>query len=519
MDSNKNNKRIAKNTLMLYFRMILTMLVSLYTSRGVLNTLGVEDYGTYNVVGAIVMTFGFFNGAMASATQRFLTIDIGRKDHVQLRKTFNTTQIIVICIAVLVFVLAETIGLWFVNNKLILPEGRMEAARWVYHFSILSFMVTVIQSPHNALIIAHEKMSVFAYLSILDALLKLFIVFLLVHLSFDKLELYGVLIFVASFFVAAIYRMYTRTYFEETKFLIVKDKSLYKTLLGFALWNLFGAVSLVVKAQGVSIILNIFFGTIINAALGVANQVSGTVASFVGNFQMATNPQIIKSYAEDDKEYMTNLVIRTSKFSFFFLFILTLPIILEIDYILKLWLKLVPDYTAIFTILILINALIDTVSGPLMAAVSATGKIKVYQLVVGGLSILILPVSYFFFKFGYPPESTFIVSVCIAILAFVLRVFFTKKQIPEFSIRHFIHEILIRSIPVVFISVLIPWFIMSNMHPGLTRVILVTLTALSISMTTIYSVGLKNNEKLFVKNAFVDLNKIINEFFTKYRRV
>jgi O-antigen/teichoic acid export membrane protein len=519
LDLNENNKRIAKNTLMLYFRMILTTLVSLYTSRVVLNSLGVEDYGTYNVVGGAVTMFGFFNGAMTSATQRFLTLDIGRKDHVQLRKTFNATQIIHICIALIIFILAETIGLWFVNNKLNLPEGRMEAARWVYHFSVLSFVVTVIQAPYNALIIARERMSVFAYISILDVLLKLFIVFLLAHISFDKLELYGILIFVVSFIVAAIYRIYTRRHFEETKFLIVKDKSLYKTLISYSVWNLIGAISLVVKAQGVSIMLNIFFGTVINAAQGVANQVSGTVASFVSNFQMASNPQIIKSYAAEDKGYMTNLVIRTSKFSFFLLFILTLPIILEIDYILKLWLKLVPNYTAIFTILILINALIDTVSGPLIAAVAATGKIKVYQLVVAGLSILILPVSYLFFKFGYPPESTFIASVIIAVVAFVFRLLFTKKQIPEFLIKQFIQEILIRSIPVVLLSVLIPWLIMSNMHPGFTRLILVTFASLSISMITIYSVGLKNNERLFIKNALGALNQKIHRFLTKYQRV
>ena len=519
LDSNRNNKRVAKNTLMLYFRMILTLLVSLYTSRVVLNTLGVEDYGTYNVVGGAVMLFGFFNGAMSSATQRFLTYDIGREDHVQLRKTFNATHIIHIGIALLIFILAETIGLWFVINKLNLPEGRMEAALWVFHFSALSFMVTVIQAPYNALIIARERMSVFAYISILDVSLKLFIVYMLTWISFDKLKLYGILIFVASFIVAAIYRMYTSTHFEETKFLIVKDKPLYKTLISFSFWNLFGAVSLVVKAQGVNIILNIFFGTLINAALGVANQVSGTIASFVSNFQMASNPQIIKSYAADDKGYMTNLVIRTSKISFFLLFILTLPIILEIDYILKLWLKLVPDYTAIFTRLILINALIDAVSGALMAAMAATGKIKVYQLVVGGLSILILPLSYLFFKLGYPPESTFVVSISIAVIAFVFRVLFTKKQIPEFSIRQFIQEILIRNIPVILLSVLIPWLILSNMHPGITRLILVTVTSLSISIITIYSVGLKNTERLFIKNVLGAFNQKVHVFLIKYQKV
>ena len=219
ISSSANNNRIAKNTLMLYFRMILTMLVSLYTSRVVLNTLGVEDYGTYSVVGSAVTMFGMVNGAMTSATQCFLTFDIGRIDNIQLRKTFNATQIIHIGIALFILILAETIGLWFLNNKLILPEGRMEAARWVYHFSVLSFIFTIIQSPYSALIIAREKMSVYAYLSILEVLLKLFIVFLLAYISFDKLKLYSILIFVVSFIIAAFYRIYSRIHFEETKFL------------------------------------------------------------------------------------------------------------------------------------------------------------------------------------------------------------------------------------------------------------------------------------------------------------
>ena len=485
------------------------MLVSLYTSRVVINTLGVEDYGIYNVVGGAVLMFGFFNGAMSSATQRFLTIDIGRKDYWQLRKTFNATQIVHVGIALLVFILAETIGLWFITNKLNLPEGRMEVVRWVYHFSLLSFIISIIQAPYNALIIARERMGVFAYISIFDVSMKLFVVFVLTWISFDKLKLYGILIFAVSFIVAAIYRIYTRINFEETKFLIVKDKLLYKNLISYSGWNLFGAISLVAKSQGVSIMLNIFFGAGINAAQGVANQVSATVTSFVSNFQMASNPQIIKSYAADDKKYMTDLVIRTSKFSFFLLFVLTLPIILEIHYILKIWLKLVPEYTGILTRLILINALIDSVSGPLMAAVSATGKIKVYQIVIGGLSMLVLPLSFLLFKLDFPPESTFIGSICIALFALVFRLFYTKKLISEFLVAEFIQEILIRIVAVILISVLIPFLIIFNMDPGVARLILVSLSSSIMSMAAVFSVGLKNNEKLFVKNVLVNLQEKI----------
>lgn len=487
------------------------MLVSLYTSRVVLNVLGVEDYGTYNVVGGVVTMFGFFNGAMSSATQRFLSFDLGRKDYVQLRKTFNATQLIHIGIALLIFVLAETIGLWFVNTQLNLPEDRMEAARWVYHFAVLSFMISIIQVPYNSILIARERMSVYAYMSILEVLLKLLIVFMLTWIAFDKLKLYGILLFAVSFIMAFIYRIYCLKQFDETRFELVKDRALYKTLISYSGWNLFGNIAAVAKGQGVSIILNIFFGTVVNAAQGVANQVFAAINSFVSNFQMASNPQIIKSYASDDKAYMTNLIIRTSKFSFYLLFILTLPVMLEIEYILKIWLKLLPDYTAVFTILILINALIDTVSGPLMTALQATGKIKVYQSVVGILLILILPISYLFFRFGFPPESTFYVSICVAIMAFIFRVLLTKRQIPEFSIRQFLQEIVIRNIPVVLLSILIPWLIRINIQVGFTRLVIVTLTSLSISTIAIYLIGLKRTEQTFVRNA-------MTAFVTKIKR-
>ena len=518
MNSHKNNKRIARNTMMLYLRMILTLLVSLYTSRIVLNTLGIEDYGIYSLVGGAVTMFGFLSGAMSSATQRFLTYDIGQENNVQLRKTFNAAQIIHIGIAILILILAETIGLWFVSNKLNIPELRLEAALWVYHCSVLSFMVTVIQAPYSALIIAHEKMSVFAYLSIVDVLLKLFVVLLLSSISFDKLELYALLIFGVSVTVAAFYRIYSSIHFEETKFLIVNEKALYKRLASYSIWNLFGAVSLVAKTQGVSIMLNIFFGVIVNSALGVANQVSGAVYSFVSNFQVASNPQIIKSYAKDDKEYMNNLVIRTSKFSFILLFILTLPVIMETEYILQLWLKLVPEYTVIFTKLILIEALIQSISGSLMAAVSATGNIRLYQLVVGGFSLLILPISYLFLTMGYPPKSTFIVSIITAVSAFIFRLIFIKKQIPEFSIRQFIQEVLVRNIPVVMLSLSISLTLLSNMQPGLTRLSLVVLTSFGISIITFYYIGLKNNEKLFVKNTLMSVSNNMYKVIANYRK-
>ncbi|MDD2995045.1 MAG: lipopolysaccharide biosynthesis protein [Paludibacter sp.] len=509
--SQQNNKRIAKNTLMLYFRMILTMLVSLYTSRVVLNVLGVDDFGTYNVVGGVVTMFGFLNGAMASATQRFLSFELGKNDLIQLRKTFNAAQIVHIGIALLVFVLAETIGLWFLNNYLNIPAGRMEAARWIYHFSVLSFMITIIQVPYNAVIIARERMNVYAYVSILEVILKLLVVFMLSWISFDKLKLYGVLLFVVSFIVAAIYRIYTLRQFAETRFELVKDKALYKTLISYSGWNLFGGVAAISKSQGVSVLLNMFFGTVVNAAQGIAVQISSAINMFVSNFQMASNPQIIKSFAVGDIAYLNNMVVRTSKFSFYLLFILTLPIVIEIDYILKLWLNIVPKYTAIFSILILVNALIDTISGPLMTALQATGKIKLYQFLVGTLLMLILPVTYLLFKLGYPPMSTFFVSISVSLIALALRLILTKKQIPEFSVYLFIKETILRNTPVVALSLVVPLLLLFTIPSDGFRLVYVVLAALISSVSVIYLLGLSKNEKLFVTS-------MINNFVVRLRK-
>lgn len=508
MSKADKNKKIAKNTLMLYFRMILTMLVSLYTSRVVLNNLGVEDYGTYNVVGGIVTMFGFINGAMSSATQRFLSFDLGKNNFIQLRKTFNATRAIHLGISLFIFVLAETIGLWFVQTQLRLPEGRMDAAIWIYHFAVLSFMISIYQVPYNALIFAREKMNIYAYLSILEVTLKLLIVFLLNWIEYDKLILYGILTFSVSLFMIAFYRIYCWKHYDETRFELVKDKSLYKTLISYSGWNLFGNIAVVAKGQGVSIILNIFFGTVVNAAQAISNQVSGAVSQFVFNFQIASNPQIIKSYASKDKEYMNQLMISTSKFSFYLLYILTLPIMLEAHYIITFWLKMVPAYTVPFTILILINILIDTVSGPLMIGIQATGKIKLYQTVVGLLQILILPLSYLCFCFGEPPESTFLVNIFISIIALIFRLKLIKKQMQEFAIRQFVHDVVLRSAPVIFISICIPLWLKMSLPEGILRCSLILMSSFSFSVATIYFLGINKNEKAFIKTY---LNSLLNK--------
>ena len=340
MSEFSTNKRVAKNTLFLYFRMILIMLVTLYTSRVVLAELGIKDYGIYNVVGGVVMMFSFLNNCMSSATQRFMTFELGKGDMQKLRNVFAASLNIHIFIALIIVILAETIGLWFVNEKLVISHDRIFAANWVYQFSILTFCVNIIQVPYNAVLIAHEKMSIYAYISILEVLLKLGIVYLLAIVSSDKLIVYGMLVFIVQLIIRCIYQAYCKRHYEESKFKLFWNKYLYKQMSSFAGWNLFGSVAWLLRDQGLNIVLNLFFGPAINAARGIASQVSNAVIGFISNFQVALNPQITKNYATGHILEMEKLSYMGIKFSFLLLFIMVFPICLNIDYILHLWLEI-----------------------------------------------------------------------------------------------------------------------------------------------------------------------------------
>lgn len=480
------------------------MLVTLYTSRVILNTLGVEDYGIYNVVGGVVSLLSVFSSAMSTATQRFLSFEIGKGDFGQLKKTFNAAQFIHIGIALFVFILAETVGLWFIKNYLVIPVDRMEAALWVYHFSILSFMISIIQVPYNAIIIAHERMSIYAYLSIFEVVLKLLIVFLLTCLSFDKLKIYGMMYLGITILIASSYRIYTLINFKETQIELVKDKKLYITLISYSGWNLFGNLAAVVKGHGISLLLNLFFGPVINATIGIATQVQTAVHLFVSNFQTAVNPQIVKSYATDDSEYMHSLIIRSSRFSFYLLFLLSLPIILEVKQILILWLKNVPEYSQIFTVLSLILILITCISGPLITALLATGDIKRYQTVVGLLLILILPISYLFLKLGSHPYVTLYVAFVIEIFAMLFRLYFLRKMI-KFPVFKFIKEVLVKNIFIVLISLSLPLFVINIMDESLIRLLIIVSLSLFWNAVVIILIGLNKSER---KVMFKIINKV-----------
>ena len=399
-DTSSNNKRIAKNTVFLYLRTMLTMIVSLYTSRVILQILGVEDYGIYNVVGGFVTLMSFLSGAISSSTSRYITFALGKGDEKYLKDVFSTSLLAHLVIACIIVFIGETLGLWFVLNKLIIPEERMTAALVAYQIGLLSTVIYMWSIPYNACIIAHEKMSAFAYISIYEAVTKLLIVFLLVYIPIDKLISYSILLFAVQLSVRFIYSWYCRKNFVESKARFLWNKNLFKEMLKFAGWNLWGSTSYALFTQGVNILLNMFFGPVVNAARGIAIQVQSAVSLFATNFQAAVNPQITKSYANSELDVMHVLICRSSKYSFFLLFCLSLPIIIENNFILVLWLKEVPNYTPIFLQLMLWVCIIDAMSNPLMTAAAATGRVKVYQSIIGTILLMIVPISYIALSWG-----------------------------------------------------------------------------------------------------------------------
>ena len=376
-----NNKRIAKNTLLLYFRMLFLMLVSLYTSRVVLNALGVEDFGIYNVVGGVVAMFTMLSGSLSAAITRFITYELGTGNQENLKKIFSSAVTIQIGLAVVIILLAEAGGVWFLNVKMNIPEARMIAANWVFQFSILTFAINLISVPYNASIIAHERMSAFAYISILEAIGKLAIAYLITVSPIDRLIFYALLMCVVALLIRLVYGYYCKKHFAECTYHFLWNKNLLKRMFGFAGWNFIGASSAVLRDQGGNVVINLFCGPAVNAARGIAFQVNTAVHGFVTNFMTALNPQITKSYASGDREYMMTLIFQGARLSFYMLLVLSLPILVNTHYILALWLKIVPEHTVLFVQLILLFGLSESISNPLITAMLATGKIRNYQII------------------------------------------------------------------------------------------------------------------------------------------
>jgi O-antigen/teichoic acid export membrane protein len=500
-----NTTRIVKNTLMLYFRQILIMLVSLYTVRVVLNTLGVEDYGIYNVVGGITVLFSFLNGAMTSATQRFLNYALGQNNIEQVRDVYSISLVLYSFIALFVIVFAETLGLWFLRTQLNIPSDRRLAAFWVYQFSIVAMVINIMRVPYYATIIAYEKMTFFAQISILEGILKLIIAFLLLVSPIDILIFYALLGCSAGFLLLFVYKYYCNKNFTIAHFRACKDKKLFFQLIGFSNWSILGGIANVSSAQGTNMLINMFSSVTVNAALGIAVQVNSAVYQFVGNFQTAFNPQIIKSYAMKDYDYFITLLLQTSKYSFYLLFLFVLPLFINIDFILSVWLNNVPEYAVVFTQLILVFSLIDAISGPLWMSVQATGNIKKYQLIVSCFIFANLPLSFLFLRLGYSPVWVLIIKVALNILTLLWRTFFLQSHINFPVLRFFIDLI----VPVIVIS-LISSFVLVILHSrykGFIGLIVSCLASLICTGSLIYFLGLKPEERRSLKH-WLRSNKI-----------
>ena len=428
-ESSANNKRIAKNTLFMYVRMFITMCVGLYTSRIILRVLGVEDYGLYNVIGGIVAMFGFLNNSMANATSRFLTFSLGKDDKKEEGNVFSMAVIIHIGISLIIFLLAETIGLWYLHNKLVVPEGRLHAAEWLYQLTILTTMVNIMNVPYNAAIIAHERMNAFAYISIMDVMLKLAIVIGLQWVTFDRLITYATLMFAVLLLDRFLYIMYCRKRLSELKFKFYFNKALFKEIFGFAGWNMFGSFCYFFYSQGLNLIINLFCGTAVNAARGIANQVENVVKQFAYNVQTAINPQIIKSYAQNDLQRMHTLVYASTRYSFYLLFLIAFPIALEAPFVLHLWLGEYPDHTVSFLRITLACVLLDTFINPMWTANNASGRIKSYTIILSSMDFIFMPITFLSIYWTRIPESVFYCMLILKLLSIVARWFILKKTV------------------------------------------------------------------------------------------
>lgn len=495
--SSNNNTRIAKNTLLLYFRMLFTMAVVLYTSRVVLNVLGVEDFGIYNVVGGVVSMLSFFNSSMATSTQRFLNYEMGQNNDEGLRKIFVNAVNAHYLIGIITVIGLETIGLWFVYNKLNIPAGQFDAAVWVYHCSVLSLFVSIISTPYNAAIIANERMAIYAYYSIIEVVLKLLIVYLLVVIPYNKLFVYGLLTLGVSVAMQILYAFYCIRNFKECRYQWRWDMSLMKKMFFFSGWMLFGCISDMLSKQGVNVLINIFFGPVFNAARAIAVQVQAAVNSFVINFMTAVRPQIIKSYSVKDYSRMYRLVFSSSKLSFYLLFILTTPVMLYTDLILQLWLKQVPEYCVLFTRLVLLELLISSAYVPIAQINQASGKIKNYQMAISVIFLVSFILTYVLYEIGMPVYITFILSVALAVLGLFVRVIILNRD-NDFPASTYLLKVMLPLMPVAALSLVIPILICQFTDTTMLTFVINSCVSVASSITVIWLVGLDKTEKSFI---------------------
>lgn len=494
------NKRIAKNTMLLYVRMLFMLAISLYTSRVILNTLGVVDYGINNVVGGVIAMLGFLTGSLGAASSRYITFDLGQGNMDVMKKTFGNILSIHFLLAALILLVGETIGLWFMTTQLHIPADRSQAAFWVYQFSIFSAMLAVISVPYNATIIAHEKMSAFAYITILDAVLKLLIVYFLQVLPYDKLITYAILFFAIQTVDRVIYGMYCSRHFAETHTRPLYDKKIFREIFAFAGWTMNGNLAVMGYTQGLNILLNIFFGPVVNAARGVAVQVQSVCQQFCNNFQMALNPQLTKSYAQGELEDMGRLLVKSSKFSFYILFFIVLPLMFEADFVLHLWLGLVPEHTVSFLRLILIVGLLNTLSNPIIVSVHATGKLKRFQMIEGTMLLSIVPIAYLLLKFFHvQPEVVFGVHIVVEILTQYARLRIVLPMIGQ-RLSVYGKQVFLPIVRVAILAPIVPWAVSHYVSGGWPSFFLIGVICVLCTSTIVYFIGCTTSEQIFLKS-------------------
>lgn len=508
MTTTENNKRIARNTLLLYFRMLFLMIISLYTSRIVLNALGVEDFGIYNVAGGVVAMFSILSGSLSAAISRFITYELGKNNILKLKVIFSSAITIQIGLGIVIVFFAETIGIWFLNTQMNIPIERMVAANWVLQFSIITFIINLISVPYNAVIIAHEKMSAFAYISIFEAIGKLLIAYLITISPIDKLIFYAILMCVVAIAIRLLYGYYCKRHFDECRFHFIWNKQIFQQIFSFAGWNFIGASSAVLRDHGGNIIINLFCGPTVNAARGIAFQVNNAIQGFVSNFMTALNPQITKSYAVKNYTYMMTLIFQGARLSFYMLLLLSLPIIINTHYLLTLWLNTVPEHTVLFVRLVLIFAMSESISGPLITAMLATGNIRNYQIIVGGLQMLNFPISYILLSLGAIPETVLIVAVLISQCCLMARLYMLKKMI-KLKIKDYLKKVYFNIITVSIIAIILPICMQERLAENFINFLLSSLICMLCTYLSIYYIGCSYEERKFIYNKFLILKSKI----------
>lgn len=497
MSETTSSKRIAKNTLLLYIRTFFVMLISIYTSRVILQALGVEDYGVYNVVGGIVSMLAIISNAVIAAISRFITYEIGSGNTKRLNEVVSTSKVILFVLAGIVFVLTEIVGVWFLTTKMQIPDGRMNAAMWVLQCSIVSFCVSLIAIPYNACVIAHEHMKAYAYISLLEALLKLGICFLLMISPIDKLITYAVLMMLLSVLIRSIYSIYCHHYFEESRTPIHFYKPVYKEMFGFAGWSFFTSANSVLSTQGVNMLINVFYGVTFNAARGIANQVQNAMIQFVSSFVSAINPQITKSYAAGEISDMHRLVCRGAKFSYYLTLIMVVPVFFEAEMILNVWLTVVPEKAVLFTRLSLIIILMDGAGYTSYTANLATGKIKKYSIVLSTITLFIFPMTWVAYALGQSVEMGYYITIISNLFYHIARLFLTQENV-GLPVKKFVIEVYV---PVLFTTLLaiIPSVIICYYMPlSYMRFFVSVFVGVGMSAGMSFVVGMTKIEKSFV---------------------